>query len=88
MKYRELKPCITLEPYIHSFWELKGDDTDNQWQRNFPDGCPGLVVNLGNACITDNGAVRMDFGKTYAVGMMTSFKDSFIEADTHLLGYA
>jgi len=86
VKYRELKPCITLEPYIHSFWELKGDDTDNQWQRNFPDGCPGLVVNLGNACITDNGAVRMDFGKTYAVGMMTSFKDSFIEADTHLLG--
>ncbi|AZA84054.1 AraC family transcriptional regulator [Chryseobacterium lactis] len=86
MKYRELKPTIALEPYIHSFWELKGDETDSQWERNFPDGCPGLVINLGNECITDNGVLRMDFGKTYAVGTMTSFKDSFIEEGTHLFG--
>jgi transcriptional regulator GlxA family with amidase domain len=28
----------------------------------------------------------MEFGKTYVVGAMTSFKDSFIHSNTHLLG--
>lgn len=28
----------------------------------------------------------MDFGKTYVVGTMTSFKDSYIEGETHLIG--
>lgn len=86
MKYKEIKPSAALEPYIHSFWELKGADNDKQWQRNFPDGCPGLVINLGDTCVTDNGAVTMDFAKTYVAGAMTSFKDSFIEANTHLFG--
>ena len=86
MKYKETKPCAALEPYIHSFWELIGDENDKQWERNFPDGCPGLVVNLGDTCVTDNGAVAMDFAKTYVAGAMTSFKDSFIESNTHLLG--
>jgi len=86
MKHKEIKPCPELAPFIHSFWELKGEDKDGQWERNFPDGCPGLVINLGDNCITDNGALTMAYGKTYVVGAMTSFKDSFIGADTHLLG--
>lgn len=86
MNYKEIKPCRDLEPYIHSFWELKGEEHDRQWERNFPDGCPGLVLNLGDSCITDNGLVSMDFGKTYVAGTMTSFKDSFIDNSTHLLG--
>lgn len=86
MTYQETKPCVELQPFIHAFWELKGDETDGQWERNFPDGCPGLVVNLGDNCRTDNGSVSMDYGKTYVVGAMTSFKDSFIDANTHLLG--
>jgi AraC-like DNA-binding protein len=86
MEYKEIKPCKELDSYIHSFWELNGDSNDNQWQRNFPDGCAGLVLNLGDTCLTDNGSVVMDFGKTYAVGAMTSFKDSFIDSSTHLLG--
>lgn len=86
MKFRETKPCVELEPFIHAFWELKGDESDRQWERNFPDGCPGLVINLGETCRTDNGSVSMDYGKTYVVGTMTSFKDSFIDANTHLLG--
>ncbi len=86
MKYQDIKPSIELEPYIHSFWELKGEVNDGQWERTFPDGCSGLVINLGDTCRTDNGLVSMDYGKTYAVGAMTSFKDSFIDANTHLLG--
>lgn len=86
MKHREIKPCVELEPFIHAFWELKGDESDRQWKRNFPDGCPGLVINLGETCSTDNGSVSMEYGKTYVVGAMTSFNDSFIDANTHLLG--
>jgi AraC-like DNA-binding protein len=86
MNYKEIKPCAALSPFIHAFWELKGDKSDSQWERNFPDGCPGLLINLGETCKTDNGAVTMDYGKTYVVGAMTSFKDSFIDAGTHLLG--
>ena len=44
MEYKEIKSCTALEPFIHSFWELKGDDNDGHWERNFPDGCPGLVL--------------------------------------------
>lgn len=86
MEYIETKPCKELDSFIHSYWELKGDDSDNQWERNFPDGCAGLVMNLGNTCLTDNGSVSMEFGKTYVVGAMNSFKDSFIDHKTHLLG--
>lgn len=86
MEYKEIKPCIELEPFIHSFWELTGHEHDRQWERNFPDGCPGLVMNLGDTCLTDNGSVSMAFGKTYAVGVMSSFKDSFIDSNTHLAG--
>jgi AraC-like DNA-binding protein len=86
MEYKETKPCIELEPFIHSFWEMKGSEQDKQWERIFPDGCTGLVLNLGDNCITDNGLISMESEKTYAVGAMTSFKDSFIDNNTHLLG--
>ena len=86
MEYKEVKPYKDLAPFIHSYWELKGNQHDKQWERTFPDGCAGLVINLGSTCITDNGAVSMEFGKTYAVGAMSAFKDSFIDNNTHLLG--
>ncbi|GAA0193946.1 hypothetical protein GCM10009122_57070 [Fulvivirga kasyanovii] len=86
MEYKETRPCTALQPYIHSFWELKGDHDDRQWERIFPDGCPGLVVNVGDSCVTDSGIVTMDFGKTYVAGAMTSFKESFISENTHLFG--
>lgn len=86
MKHKEIKPCTELAPFIHSFWELRGDEQDKQWERNFPDGCAGLVMNMGDNCLTNNGSVSMEFGKTYVVGAMTSFKDSFISNNTHLIG--
>lgn len=86
MEYKKIKPCKELLPCIHNYWELRGDKLDKQWERTFPDGCAGLVMNLGDTCLTDNGSVTMEFGKTYAVGAMTSFKDSFIDRNTHLAG--
>ncbi|WP_308992449.1 helix-turn-helix transcriptional regulator [Mariniflexile litorale] len=86
MKFKNIKPNIELEPFIHSYWELKGNEYDKQWERNFPDGCAGLVMNLGDICLTDNGTVSIEFGKSYMVGAMNSFKDSFIDNNTHLIG--
>lgn len=86
MKYKKIKPCKELDPFIHFYWELKGNELERQWERVFPDGCAGIVVNLGNTCLTDNGSVSMDFGKTYVVGAMNSFKDSLIDRDTRLMG--
>ncbi|CAH0335077.1 HTH-type transcriptional activator RhaS [Flavobacterium sp. CECT 9288] len=86
MKYKIIKPCKELNSFIDFYWELKGNELEKQWERVFPDGCAGVVMNLGNTCVTDNGLVSMDFGKTYVVGAMNSFKDSFIDRETHLLG--
>lgn len=86
MKYKIIKPYKTLEPFIHFYWELKGNEQENKWERVFPDGCTGILMNLGATCLTDNGSVSLEFGKTYLVGAMTTFKDSFIDTDTHLIG--
>ncbi|MFC7347907.1 DUF6597 domain-containing transcriptional factor [Chryseobacterium zhengzhouense] len=86
MQYKKIKPHRELEPFIHFYWELKGNEIEKQWERVFPDGCAGVLINLGNACLTDNGSFSMEFGKTYVVGAMNSFKDSIIDRGTHLLG--
>lgn len=86
MKYKKIKPYRELEPYIHFYWELRGNEVEKQWERVFPDGCAGILMNLGDNCLTDNGSTIMEFGKTYVVGAMTSFKDSLIDSDTHLIG--
>ncbi|WP_369014854.1 DUF6597 domain-containing transcriptional factor [Flavobacterium anhuiense] len=86
MEYIKIKPCKELEPYIHFFWELKGKPYEAQWERVYPDGCSGIIINLGSNCLTDNGSLHLEFGKTYAVGAMNSYKDSLIDMDTHLAG--
>ena len=86
MEYKIIKPYKDLKPFIHFYWELKGNELEKQWERVFPDGCAGVLMNLGGTCLTDNGSLSMEFGKTYVVGAMISFKDSFIDSDTHLLG--
>lgn len=70
MKHNEAKPCVALATDIHSFWELKGEESDRQWERIFPDGCSGIVINLGASCKTDNGLTTMEHAKTYVVGAL------------------
>ncbi|ALJ04846.1 AraC family transcriptional regulator [Pseudalgibacter alginicilyticus] len=86
MMYKEINPSRNLQNQIHSYWEIRGDTSSNHWERIFPDGCPGLIMNLGDNCTTDNGTVKMEHGKTYLVGAMTTFKESYINENTHLIG--
>lgn len=86
MQYKKIKPCKELEPFIHFYWELKENLIEKQWERVFPDGCAGILINLGNKCLTDNGLFSMESGKTYVVGAMNTFKDSCIDSETHLAG--
>lgn len=86
MTYDIVKPCVELEKYIHSYWELTGEEGDCRWERIFPDGCPGVIANLGDECITDTGLVTLKCEKSYAVGAMTTFKDTFIGPRTRILG--
>lgn len=86
MEYKEIEPGKDLKPFIHFYWELKGCPLEKHWERVFPDGCAGVLINLGDTCLTDNGSLSLAFGKTYVVGAMTSFKESLIDSDTHLLG--
>ena len=85
MKYNIIKPSTALEPFIHFYWELKGNKLEEK-ERVFPDGCAGIIMNLGDTCLTDNGLTSMEFGKTYVVGAMNSFKDSYMDTNTHLVG--
>ncbi|WLD23795.1 hypothetical protein NU10_13980 [Flavobacterium dauae] len=79
MEYRKTEPCRDLKPFIHFYWELKGTELGKRWERVFPDGCAGVLINLGDTCLMDNGSLSLEFGKTYVVGAMTSFKESFID---------
>ena len=60
MKYIEINQSHNLLNEIHNYWELKGDKSSNNWERIFPDGCPGLIMNLGDTCSTDNGTVSKE----------------------------
>lgn len=86
MNYKKIQPYRDLDPLIDFYWELKGNEVGRQLERVFPDGCAGILINMGNSCLTDNGKFSMEYGKTYVVGAMNSFKDSFIDTDTHLVG--
>ncbi len=86
MEYIKIEPYKDLKPFIHFYWELEGNKLERGWERVFPDGCAGVLMNLAEPCLTDNGSISLEFGKTYVVGAMTSFKDSFIDSNTHLMG--
>lgn len=62
MEYKKTKPYKGLEAFIQFYWELKGIETDRECERVFPDGQAGIVMNLGNNCLTDNGSVLLGNG--------------------------
>ncbi|AXY73478.1 AraC family transcriptional regulator [Paraflavitalea soli] len=86
MIFKQAKPHHALAAYIDSFWSIAGAGTELHTERIFPDGSPGMVLNLGEKCTTDNGLVTMQPGSTYLVGAMTSYKETYLNEKHHLMG--
>jgi AraC-like DNA-binding protein len=86
MIYKQVTPHDTLADSIECFWSIKGTGKEIHAERIFPDGRPGLVLNIGGKCITDNGLVTMMPGGSYLVGPMTSYKDTYLNEEHHLIG--
>jgi len=47
VRYREIRPCTRLRPFINAFWLLEQDADDAAPQRVVPDGHSELILNLG-----------------------------------------
>jgi AraC-like DNA-binding protein len=86
MIYEQALPHDALADSIDCYWSIKGAGSEIHAERIFPDGCPGLVLNIGGKCITDNGLVTMQPGNSYLVGAMTSFKETYLNREHHLIG--
>lgn len=48
VRYREIRPCAQLQPFIRTFWILEYDGADGPVQRVVPDGHPELILNWNN----------------------------------------
>jgi AraC-like DNA-binding protein len=86
MIHKQVIPHHELTNYIDCFWSIEGEGTAMHTERIFPDGSPGLVLNVGEKCITDNGMVTMQPGGVYVVGAMTAYKETYLNEKHHLVG--
>lgn len=87
MTYNQFKPHLDLVDYIDAFWVVEGVEKGvRQKERILPDGCVDLIFNLGENCKTDNGNLTMQSEKTYLVGTMTTWQESFLDSQTKLIG--
>lgn len=86
MIYKQAIPHYSLEDYIDCFWSIEGAGSEIHAERIYPDGSPGLVLNVGEKCTTDNGLVTMQPGSCYLVGPMTSYKETYLNQKHHLIG--
>ena len=86
MIYKQAIPHNALADSIECYWSIKGAGSEIHAERIFPDGCPGLVLNIGGKCITDNGLVTIHPGRSYLVGAMTSYKETYLNREHHLIG--
>lgn len=50
MKYRERRPAPALQPYVECVWTISGPrvSANRAPERVVPDGCPELIVHLGD----------------------------------------
>lgn len=84
--YSQTKPHPQLANYIDAFWTVEGTGKEVQKQSILPDGCVDLIFNLGDNCKTANGNITLQGNKTYLVGTMTTFQNSFLASSNKLIG--
>lgn len=73
MKYREIKPKAPLSHFVECFWTLESDaPTDPDGDPILPDGCPEMVLNLGEPfCEYKEDGSKQTQPKQLVVGQMT-----------------
>lgn len=86
MIYKQFAPHSYLSNYIDAFWEVIGGGEQLQKEHILPDGCVDLIFNTGENCETDKRSFRMESGKWYLVGTMTTFKEAFLNSTNKLIG--
>src|SRR5690554_595102 len=86
MIYTEIRPHSDLAYYIDTFWMIEGLGPQLKKQYILPDGCVDLVFNLGGDCKTDDRTLTMQSEKSYLVGTMTAFQESYLDSTNKLTG--
>ncbi|MBC9798549.1 AraC family transcriptional regulator [Sinomicrobium weinanense] len=86
MIYHQVKPHPDLADFIDAFWTAEGAGKPCDKEIILPDGCVDLIFNLREDCKTDHGTLTMHSQKTYLVGTMTTFKETFLNASNKLVG--
>jgi AraC-like DNA-binding protein len=82
MRYREIKPNLSLSRFVECFWTLENDAGDGHLepQRILPDGCVEMILNFGtefHELLEDGHAVTQPMH--FLVGQMT--RPMFIAAN-------
>lgn len=86
MIYHQIAPHPDLTDYIDAFWIVKGTGNKLKKKSILPDGCVDLIFNLGDDCRSEKGVLTMRSKKSYLVGTMTTFKESFLSSSNMLMG--
>jgi AraC-like DNA-binding protein len=73
MRYRELKPSLSLRPLVECFWTLEGDGSigPSPPERILPDGCVELILNFGDRFLQHDGFQTKLQPRNFLVGQMT-----------------
>ncbi len=86
MSYRQLSPCTDLAPYIDANWIVTGKKINDAVEKNMPDGCNDIILNLGEDCHVNDSNLLMKNRHAYLVGTMTCYKEITRPRDTNLVG--
>ncbi|MDJ1485514.1 helix-turn-helix domain-containing protein [Cytophagaceae bacterium YF14B1] len=88
MHYQEILPYASLLPYLDCYWSIrtedKAADTSN---RVVPDICADIIINVGeDVQVSNNKNYLLRHGEIYLTGTMTTFQDTILTSNTHLIG--
>ena len=73
MRYRELKPTPSLQPFVECFWTLENDGSIglSPPERILPDGCVELILNFADRFLQHDAVQTKLQPRNFLVGQMT-----------------
>ncbi|MDJ1503029.1 helix-turn-helix transcriptional regulator [Xanthocytophaga agilis] len=88
MHYQEITPYSSLLPYIDCYWSIRtGENVANRSNRVIPDICADIIINAGEEVqVSTNQRYLLRHGAAYLTGTMTTFQDTILTNNTHLIG--